>query len=264
MYKISPAYFSHSDLIDEYIDLYTMVLWVSCINNGIDGDNCNKLVTNFGSCLSCPSFNSFTFREVEFNCDDLLFFDYVIKNLYAEIKFRDLLILEDLQNQLYETFDKITKNDIINILNRCIDRYSKEPYVQLCELKNINTDARIPIPKNAQQLWSHHKYSIMARDVNLYKEIGKEVADNKSQEYFEKLCLLLSRKLTEKPAKKAILNSLQHMWGYISDWSDIKKSEVVKLSLKEFFEQIQRCVELSNQEYLMQQTATVELGTWKY
>jgi len=35
---------------------------------------------------------------------------------------------------------------------------------------------RIPLPLTTQQLWSQHKYSVLARDVNAYKILGKNVS----------------------------------------------------------------------------------------
>jgi len=35
---------------------------------------------------------------------------------------------------------------------------------------------RIPLPRNAQELWASHKYSVMARDPGLYRSIGRRVA----------------------------------------------------------------------------------------
>lgn len=38
---------------------------------------------------------------------------------------------------------------------------------------------RIPLPKNAQQLWAQHKYSILARDPKLYQELGRRLAEGR-------------------------------------------------------------------------------------
>src|SRR5688500_4518201 len=35
---------------------------------------------------------------------------------------------------------------------------------------------RIPLPRSPQQLWAHHKYSVMARDPAEYRRIGRRVA----------------------------------------------------------------------------------------
>ncbi len=324
MYKISPAYFSDIDLINEYKDLYCLVLWVNCATNKFKGNNCKKLVTSLGSCLSCPKLpNDYSFGGIKFHKEELLFFDYAIKNIYAEIQFRNIdyndefsyriCNINDIEQELKDNFYKVDKLNIEMIWDKYIKFYNLKPSEQFKNLKNkyktinygdikyefdnvndenslniiyeknlkINSDyfynsdkilsdykfsdkkiARITVPDNSKELWQHHKYSIMARDVNLYKSIGREVAVNNSSEYFDELCLILTSQLTYNPKNSGILNSLQHMWGYISEFSNVSKSQVDLLSLKELFLEIQRCVKYSKQEYLYNQIAISELGTW--
>ena len=57
--------------------------------------------------------------------------------------------------------------------------YIDLPGVQFELIRNKYIDkepGRIALPKNAQQLWSQHKYSVMARDNAQYKTLGKRVA----------------------------------------------------------------------------------------
>lgn len=35
---------------------------------------------------------------------------------------------------------------------------------------------RIPLPASAQELWAHHKYSVMARDPAAYRNLGPRIA----------------------------------------------------------------------------------------
>ena len=53
---------------------------------------------------------------------------------------------------------------------------------------------RIPLPGNAQQLWAQHKYSVMARDVQLYREVGRALASPESppDKVFAELAALLA------------------------------------------------------------------------
>ena len=46
----------------------------------------------------------------------------------------------------------------------------------LAEKYKNKEQGRIPLPKNVQQLWAQHKYSVMARDNTEYKRIGRWVA----------------------------------------------------------------------------------------
>jgi len=103
------------------------------------------------------------------------------------------------------------------------DKYIDEPRQQfkILEDKYINKEqGRIPLPTHAQQLWSQHKYSVLARDVNLYKKIGKQVSTMPSNYDFSALSKSLTELLRMPPSMGGIRNALQHMWGYISHVSN--------------------------------------------
>ena len=61
--------------------------------------------------------------------------------------------------------------------NKWPNKYINEPFDQYGILskkyKNKNL-GRIPLPISAQNLWSQHKYSVMARDFNKYKEMSNK------------------------------------------------------------------------------------------
>ena len=48
---------------------------------------------------------------------------------------------------------------------------------------------RIPLPKNAQQFWAQHKYSVMARDICAYKYFGKWVTSKPGSKQLPKVAL---------------------------------------------------------------------------
>ena len=58
---------------------------------------------------------------------------------------------------------------------------------------------RIPLPKNAQQLWAHYKYSVMARDISAYKSFGKKVTTRQGAKGIESIALELTSLLREPP-----------------------------------------------------------------
>ena len=99
--------------------------------------------------------------------------------------------------------------------------YIDNPDCQFKLLKEKYTgkeQGRIPLPKKPQQLWSQHKYSVLARNQNLYKRIGPDVSKNAMD--FASLALLLTEELRQQPSEGGIKNAVQHMWGYVSDKSD--------------------------------------------
>ncbi|MDQ6997892.1 MAG: DUF1722 domain-containing protein [Mariprofundus sp.] len=121
-------------------------------------------------------------------------------------------------------------------------------------------NGRIPLPTLPAQLWSQHKYSVLARDPNLYKSIGQTIAHKEME--FDELCLLLTEALREHPNEGGIRNAVQHMWGYVSDKNESGGSESSGWSLKRLLHQTQIRVIEQEREYLMHSTALSELMVW--
>ena len=116
---------------------------------------------------------------------------------------------------------------------------------------------RIPLPRNAQELWANHKYSIMARSQALYRETGQIIASGEMTK--DDLSLLLVRELRKRPEAGDLRNVLLHMWGYISGYSEKKPEEM------EDYEMLSEIREKSGSrgvEYLLRSTALGELGLW--
>ena len=78
---------------------------------------------------------------------------------------------------------------------------------------------RIPLPRNAQELWAHHKYSVMARDPAACRDIGRAVARTRSKEAMFDLAAELVVILREVPVEGRLLNAVEHMWGHVRRWS---------------------------------------------
>jgi hypothetical protein len=143
--------------------------------------------------------------------------------------------------------------------------YVDEPFrqFQILESKYQGVkQGRIPLPKNAQQLWSQHKYSILARDVNLYKELGRDVAGMKPNDDFSELAKLVNEMLRRPPPIGGLRNALQHMWGHVSDYLCAPKSKVGSWSLRRLLGEIQRRSLANKDPYLISSTALSELGAW--
>jgi len=121
---------------------------------------------------------------------------------------------------------------------------------------------RIPLPKNAQQLWSHHKYSVMARDVNLYRKVGREVSRMKRHHGLSELARLVTEVLRKPPEIGGLRNALQHMWGHVSDGHSAPKGSIDSWSLGRLLEEIQRRVLAGEDPYLTTSTALSELKVW--
>tara|TARA_Y100001970_G_C14233347_1_gene860175 strand:+ start:1458 stop:2150 length:693 start_codon:yes stop_codon:yes gene_type:complete len=131
----------------------------------------------------------------------------------------------------------------------------------LSEKYNGKKSGRIPLPTSAQQLWSQHKYSIMARDVNIYKKMGREISNIKPNECFEDLSQKLVEIIRVKPTIGGIRNALQHMWGYFKN-NDIDNIDIDSLDLVELLATIQKLSYTKKEKYICESTALVELGIW--
>ena len=118
---------------------------------------------------------------------------------------------------------------------------------------------RIPLPQNAQQLWSQHKYSILARDPNLYKSIGQEVARINANSDLNALALVLTQALRTSPPHSGLFNSLQHMWSYVSNTPGAKSVDVSHWTSKKLLREVQHRALENNQQYLRHSTALSEL-----
>ncbi|WPD20978.1 MAG: DUF1722 domain-containing protein [Candidatus Electrothrix scaldis] len=121
---------------------------------------------------------------------------------------------------------------------------------------------RIPLPRNAQQVWSQHKYSVMARDVNLYKKIGKQVAKNISAQEYTALVTQLTEVLRTAPSSGGIRNALQHMWGYVSGQVAPAERNTETWSLSRLFDEVQQGALAKQEPYLLASTALSELRVW--
>ncbi|MDZ7860908.1 MAG: DUF1722 domain-containing protein [Candidatus Krumholzibacteriota bacterium] len=121
---------------------------------------------------------------------------------------------------------------------------------------------RIPLPENAQQLWAQHKYSVMARDIETYKRIGKWLASKHDLKNIDDISLELTTLLKTPPNPKLIHNAALHMWDYVSEYSSTAKNKIDSIPTKKLLNKIQRLALSNNSRYLIDSTALSELRAW--
>jgi uncharacterized protein YbgA (DUF1722 family) len=119
---------------------------------------------------------------------------------------------------------------------------------------------RIPLPQNTRELWAQHKYSVMARSPGLYKITGKEVSKIKKTEGFRELALRLAEILHEPPSSGNLKNTLEHMWGHVSD--KLSAREIKTFSSAELLAAVQVLTIQYKEPYLTASTALGELAAW--
>ncbi len=120
------------------------------------------------------------------------------------------------------------------------------------------TLGRIPLPCSAQQIWSQHKYSILARDPNLYRSIGRRFAAVESEKDFDDLALELVLALRISPSPGGLLNALQHMWGYVSGKYRNRSRDISCWPPAKLLHEIQSLAMETGQSYLLHSTALSE------
>lgn len=139
------------------------------------------------------------------------------------------------------------------------------PSDQMSIVKNkyVNIEkGRIPLPHNAQQLWAQHKYSVMARDISVYKKMGKKLSKKSGKKVFNQLALELTILLREAPDPRLIKNTLLHMWGYVSKFEPGTKRKIDTLSMKTLLNKIQQLSLTYNVKYLTHSCSLSELAAW--
>ncbi len=140
--------------------------------------------------------------------------------------------------------------------------YVDSPFAQIQRLRTkyqSRESGRIPLPENAQQLWSHHKYSVLARSERIYRETGRKVTGMRGD--FSELALFLCELLRSPPSPGALRNALLHMWGYVADRTEDNHRVESQSNAKLLGEITRRALE-QDETYLISSTALGELSAW--
>ena len=117
---------------------------------------------------------------------------------------------------------------------------------------------RIPLPRTSHELWSQHKYSVMARSQAAYRELGRRVSGLRGRDGFDVLALELVNWLRQAPRPGDMRNAIQHMRGYVDEkpLAGDGRPDV------EGIEFVQRHVAQTGQPFLATQTALTDLMAW--
>ena len=142
-----------------------------------------------------------------------------------------------------------------------IDSPSNQFIILGKKYKNLEK-GRLPLPMNAQQIWAQHKYSVMARDIAAYKDIGKWVTSKSGLKDMSHVAMELTTILRTPPESRLIENTLLHMWGYVSKYELMSGKEFNSLSIKSLLTRIQKLTLTNNIKYLIESTSLSELDSW--
>ena len=138
-----------------------------------------------------------------------------------------------------------------------------EPAGQLAllRLKYAGKDqGRIPLPRNAQDLWAQHKYSVMARDPDLCRRIGRRVAGTPRRAGFDALATELVSALRRRPAPRRLANALQHMWGHVADEATAEERAAAARGGRALLDAVRTAALRQREPYLLSSTALSDLA----
>lgn len=92
-------------------------------------------------------------------------------------------------------------------------------FLLLAAKYGIGEMGRIPLPKRGYDFWAHHKYSVMARGYDQYKEVSRLSQEKgnpligEAQEIVE----VVYRIMQEKPKESAAQTTWEHVLGYFKE-----------------------------------------------
>jgi len=144
------------------------------------------------------------------------------------------------------------------------ESYVDEPFRQFRILQakyRERENGRIPLPENVQELWSHHKYSVLSRDESLYRRIGPEIAGDTGSD-FRALARLMIDILRRAPTAGGLRNAIQHMWGHVSDSHPGFSGRTDSWPLADLLREIQERALTREDRYMLSSTALSELMAW--
>lgn len=121
---------------------------------------------------------------------------------------------------------------------------------------------RIPLPRSAQELWAHHKYSVLARDVETYRHMGRVVSRMRRGAPVDELARTLVGTLRIAPPAGSLTNALEHMWGHVSRAPAPNETRAAFATSSALLFAIQRLAIRAREPFLLASTALGELAVY--
>lgn len=135
--------------------------------------------------------------------------------------------------------------------------------VVLLRRKYVGRDkGRIALPRSPQELWAQHKYSVLARNPETYKSLGRTIARTRPNAPLSTLARDLIAILREPPSEGRLTNAVEHMWGHVSDRATAEETVVARRSPCDRLACTQRVAWRVREPYLLSSTALSELAVW--
>jgi Protein of unknown function (DUF1722) len=145
------------------------------------------------------------------------------------------------------------------------DVFVTPPLTQYALLQSKYTNrkpGRIPLPRSAQDLWAHHKYSVLARDRSMYVEIGRRVSRMRRGTDASTIAEALVLILREPPPTGCLTDAIEHMWGHVSRAATIDERFAAQRSTAERLSGTCELAVRTREPYLMMSTALSDLAVF--
>ena len=143
------------------------------------------------------------------------------------------------------------------------DVFVTEPADQITLLRGKyvgKEKGRIPLPRSAQELWAHHKYSVMARSPESYRTMGRAVARMRHGAALSSLTTDLVWTLRDIPSEGRLTNALEHMWGHVREHAAPDVVTTARASLGQLLAFTQQLARRVREPFLLSSTALSELA----
>jgi hypothetical protein len=124
------------------------------------------------------------------------------------------------------------------------------------------TAGRIPLPKTTQELWAQHKYSVLARDPDYYRELGRRIARCRGRTALAATADELVAILRQTPPPGRLANAVEHMWGYVARHATAVERRAAHRSSSALFGATQALATRHAEPYLLASTALSELAVY--
>lgn len=121
---------------------------------------------------------------------------------------------------------------------------------------------RIPLPRDAQQIWAQHKYSVLARDQAVYRAFGRRAVHARGPEPLAAFAHELTELLRQPPSPGGVHNAIEHMWGHVSERATDDERREARQNPAAMLAVTQRLAQKHSETYLLHSTALSEMGVW--
>src|SRR6056297_1957587 len=187
VWDIHPGYLSDKSLLGEHVEIHALY---SIIRGGKKGYSQHPETKRW-----IENLNQLVFRH-----------NLVVKEMFLR-SFK--------HNSPLQFFGNTKDNYLLDNLSY-VDLPAEQFAILYRKYLNNGQKGRIPLPKYGTDFWAHHKYSIMARGYQYYKEIQSFMRNKENLPIQQEgeLILKIQNYMNFNFAEKVLENTIQHLWGY--------------------------------------------------